>query len=419
MVRLRCRASDGGGGVVTNPTETDDVPQKSTKQRVVRSLIVVAVLVFVFGWLLPQFIDYDLIWEALTNLTFQDLLVLSLLAIARVPTEAMVYRAMLPGLSLRVGSEAYLSSNVAANVMPPGASSVVQYAYFRTAGFDNQSSTTGALGTFVFPQGARLALPIVAFIVLLGVDNVDNEALIITGISVALVAVVGVLIWLIGRSETSARWVGAKLGQFVSWIMVKFKKDPVGDLGDQVVDFRDNAYRVVAKRWPVGSIAVALNLFLTYLILVASLRAVGVEQSELGLAVTFAAFAVAFFAGVVIPITGSGLGVVDVVMVSALSASTTGDVGVNVIVAAVVLWRLFYGLLAFFPGILTLTRFAKANRDLLTDAGAAFSGDAVDPGEGPEGGPTTSRVSEPQDSDGTVLSDDDRPGPIDDEGPNP
>jgi uncharacterized membrane protein YbhN (UPF0104 family) len=359
------------------------MPEKtsSTKQRVIRGLIVVAVLVFVFGWLLPQFIDYELIWDALTSMTWQDLLVLSVLAIVRVPTEAMVYRAMLPGLSLRVGSEAYLSSNVAANVMPPGASSVVQYAYFRTAGFDNQSSSTGALGTFVFPQGARLALPIVAFIVLLGVDGVDDEALIITGISVALVAIVSVLIWLVGRSEKSARWVGAKLGQFVSWILVKFKKDPVGDLGDQVVDFRDNAYRIVAKRWPFGTVAVALNLALTYLILVASLRAVGVEQSQLGLAVTFAAFAVAFFAGVVIPITGSGLGVVDVVMVSALSASTTGDVDVNVIVAAVVLWRLFYGLLAFFPGILTLTRFAKQHRDLLTDAGAAFGGDAAGSGD--------------------------------------
>jgi uncharacterized membrane protein YbhN (UPF0104 family) len=164
--------------------------------------------------------------------------------------------------------------------------------------------------------------------------------------------------------------------------MVKFNKDPIGDLGDQVVDFRDNAYRIVAQRWPFGTVAVALNLGVTYLILVASLRAVGVESAQLGLAATFAAFAVAFFAGVVIPITGSGLGVVDVVMVSALSASTTGSVDVNVIVAAVVLWRLFYGLLAFFPGILTLTRFAKRHPDLLSDTAAAFGADEAAPGDG-------------------------------------
>lgn len=350
----------------------------STNKRVLRALVVIAVLVFVFGWLLPQLIDYQLVWDAISSLSLSDLIVLSILGVVRIPTEAIVYRAMLPGLRVSTGSAAYLSSNVAANFMPPGGSSVVQYAYFRRDGFDNESSTTAALGTFVFPQAARIVLPIPAFLVLLAIGGVDSEALIITGISVALVIVVSILIGFVGRSERSARWLGAQLGRLVSWVMVKFHKDPVGDLGDQVVDFRDNAFAIVRQRWPVGTAAVTLNLALTYLILVASLRAVGVEQSELGLGVTFAAFAVAFFAGVVIPITGSGLGVVDVVMVSALAASTTGNVDINTLVAAVVIWRLFYGLLALFPGVFTLSRFAKQNRDLLTDASAAFGGGSDD-----------------------------------------
>ncbi len=144
--------------------------------------------------------------------------------------------------------------------------------------------------------------------------------------------------------------------------------------GDAHVGFRDNAFAVVQRRWPIGSIGSVLNLALTYLILVVSLRAVGIEDSALGLAVILASFAVAFFAGVVIPITGSGLGVVDVVMVSALSASATGDVDVNVIVAAVVLWRLFYGLLAIIPGTFTLMRFSRSHRDLLRSATQDFSG---------------------------------------------
>ncbi len=384
---------------MTDPSveTTDEQTKPSVGKRIMRAAIIVAVLVFVFGWLLPQLIDYELVWEALTNLTGPDLVVLLVLSIARVPTEAMVYRAMLPGLRIRSGSEAYLSSNVAANVMPPPASSIIQYAYFRSEGFDGKASSTGAVGSFVFPQGARIVLPIVAFVVLLITGNADDEALIITAISVAVSAAVCVLLWIVGRSEASARWLGAKLGRFVSWVMTKLHKDPVGDLGDQVVDFRDNAFAIVRERWPFGSIGVALNLFVTYLILVASLRAVGIEQSELGLALIFASFAVAFFAGVVIPITGSGLGVVDVVMVSALSASATGNVDTNVIVAAVVLWRLFYGLLAFFPGMITLTSFSKKHADLLRGAASEFGADpetvesaapvaTIDPeGQSPEG----------------------------------
>jgi uncharacterized membrane protein YbhN (UPF0104 family) len=363
--------------VVTENAEADQSDEKPMGKKILRILVIVAILVVVFGWLLPQIIDYQLVWDALTGLTLEQLLVLSVLGLLRVPTEAMIYRAMLPGLRLLAGSEAYLSSNVGANFMPPPASSIIQYAYFRAEKFDSKSSMTAAVGTFVFPQAGRIVLPIAALVVLLLTGQVDDEALIITAISVALVVAVCVLIWLIGRSEASARWLGAKLGQFVSWVMTKFHKDAVGDLGDQVVDFRDNAYAVVAKRWPMGSIGTAFNLGLTYLILVVSLRAVGLESSELGLAIIFACFAVAFFAGVVIPITGSGLGVVDVVMVSALSASTTGSVDTNIIVAAVVLWRLFYGMLALIPGALTLTKFSSSHPGLLKSASSEF-GEAED-----------------------------------------
>ena len=177
----------------------------SAGKRVVRILIVVAVFVVVFGWLLPQFIDYKLVWEAIKGLTWGQLIVLVLLAVIRVPTEALIYRAMLPGLRIIPGSAAYLSSNVAANVMPPPASSIVQYAYFRTEGFDSQTSMTGAVGTFIFPQAARLILPIPAFFVLLAVDRSDTEAVMIAAGSFVLAVLVGVLVWTIGRSENSAR----------------------------------------------------------------------------------------------------------------------------------------------------------------------------------------------------------------------
>ena len=46
-----------------------------------------------------------------------------------------MYRAFLPGLALWRGIEAYLSSNLAGQVLPPPAPSVVQYGYFRGGGY--------------------------------------------------------------------------------------------------------------------------------------------------------------------------------------------------------------------------------------------------------------------------------------------
>ena len=95
-------------------------------KRLVRPVLVIAALA-IFGWLLPQFIDYEQVWEALTQLDAWEVAVLLALGLARVPTEAVMYRAFLPGLSLWRGSEAYLSSNFAGQLLPPPTASVVQH----------------------------------------------------------------------------------------------------------------------------------------------------------------------------------------------------------------------------------------------------------------------------------------------------
>jgi uncharacterized protein (TIRG00374 family) len=236
---------------------------------------------------------------------------------------------------------------------------------------------TGAVGSFVFPQAGRIVLPLVAFAALLVTGQADGAALVITLLALAITIVLAVVIRMIGRSETSARWVGKQLARLVSWVLVKFKRDPIDDLGPQVVDFRDNAYSIVRERWLFGSISVAANLALSYLILLAALRFLDVPSNDLSNVVIFACFAGAFFAGTVIPITGSGLGIVDAVLIGSLgaAASTTDN---NVIVAAVVIWRIFYSLVTLPFGALTMTVFTRRHPGLISGARTAFAGDDVE-----------------------------------------
>jgi uncharacterized membrane protein YbhN (UPF0104 family) len=65
----------------------------------------------------------------------------------------------------------------------------------------------------------------------------------------------------------------------------------------------------------------------------------------------------------VFPITGSGLGVVDAVLVAMLIE--LGSVSDDVLVAAALLWRVFYSFIAMPLGAITLSRFRKANPDVL------------------------------------------------------
>jgi hypothetical protein len=84
-------------------------------------------------------------------------------------------RALLPGLGLWRGSEAYLSSNFAGQLLPPPSASVVQYDYFRGGGYPPDVSRLATPGSFHFPTIGRFLLPVVALLVLLVTGAVSGS----------------------------------------------------------------------------------------------------------------------------------------------------------------------------------------------------------------------------------------------------
>ena len=253
----------------------DTTPAPLPRARLRQALrpgLTAAGLLVVFAWLLPQFIDYEEVWDALKELDAREAIVLLGLGIARVPTEALMYRAFLPGLGLWRGSEAYLSSNFAGQLLPPPSASAVQYGYFRGAGYD----------------------------------------------SLAITAIAAITGFYFLRRERSARWLGAKVQRPLSWTLVKLRRDRIEDGAEKAAELRRRAPAILREGSALGAAGVAANLFVTYLILLAALRFLGLSATELSAAEVFAAFAIAFWAGAVFPITGSGLGVVDAVLIAML-----------------------------------------------------------------------------------------------------
>ena len=121
---------------------------------------------------------------------------------------------------------------------------------------------------------------------------------------------------------------------------------------------------MLREGWALGSVGVAANLLLTYLVLLAALRFVGVAcATELSAAEAFAAFAIAFWAGAGFPITGSGLGVVDAVLIAMLIE--LGIASDDALLAAALLWRVFYSVIILPLGAITLSRMRKVNPDVL------------------------------------------------------
>lgn len=104
-----------------------DHERKAKRRQRIQVLIAIGLLVFIFGVLLPQFIDYGQVWEAIKILSTEQLLVLLLLGLVRIPIIAAQYASVIPGLTVRESVRSYLASNSVAEFTPPPADLAVRY----------------------------------------------------------------------------------------------------------------------------------------------------------------------------------------------------------------------------------------------------------------------------------------------------
>ena len=198
-------------------------------RRLLRPVLTFVALGLVFGWILPQFIDYAEVWQAMSLLDGWEMLLLVALALSRVPSEALMYRAFLPRLRLWRGSQAFLSSNFASQLLPPPSASIVQYRYFRGEGFQSDTASLAAAGSFLFPMLGRFLLPPAALVVLLAVGEVHGTVVVAATVALTLTGALALLAWVLLRTDQSARWLGARVERPLGRLLRIAKRTPVDD----------------------------------------------------------------------------------------------------------------------------------------------------------------------------------------------
>jgi uncharacterized membrane protein YbhN (UPF0104 family) len=166
------------------------------------------------------------------------------------------------------------------------------------------------------------------------------------GIGVLVVAVV--LFGMILHSEPLARRVGSGLGRLVSVFRKLLRKPPV-DWGDAAMRFRQESIELVAKQWVALTLSTVLSQACLYMVLLLTLRHVGVTGQEVSWAQVLGVFAFVRLISA-LPITPGGVGLVELGYIGALyvagkdSAVVPLSVFKTQVVAAVLLFRtLTYG----------------------------------------------------------------------------
>ncbi len=331
---------------MAGPPIDDDAPVEASKAS--RSQIIVRVvgLIVVAGvlWLLfTQVADWDEVWAAIKGLTIEQWALLLVAALARFVVEAVLLVAVTPGLPWKYALPAYLAPAAIASVVPGPSDLAARYAMFRSWGLDGAQTSSSVILWLLYSTMAKITLPLIAAGLLILVGRSDDRVEGVAVIAVVVLIASAVVMWLLLRSEATARRLGSWLGTAAHSIAKRFHiqapRTMATDLEQRFVDFRRHTGRIIKHRSPLAVPAALAQQAALFFILLASLRVVGITPLQLDWVTVFGAFALVQVI-TVIPITPSGLGVAEAAYVALLGVGAPAGM-VSQVVAGTLIYRIF------------------------------------------------------------------------------
>ena len=314
-----------------------DPRRKFTKRHLLGGGVAIAVVVATFVFVLPRIADYRDVWGVVKELSWEDGALLAGATLLNLATFAPPWMAALPGLRFRQAFVVTQASTASTYIAPAGVAvgMALSYAMLRAWGFASSAVGLAVAVTGVWNQLSMLAFPAIGLALLAASGTahaaLDTIALIGLAIFVAVVAAFAAGL----SAPRLARRIGDRAAELVSWGLRLIRKGPVTWDGESFVRFRSRTNRLLRDRWHVLTLATLAGQLTVFLVLLVSLRVLGVSDGEVTTVEAFAAWALVRLLGS-IPITPGGLGVVELGLTTALVGFGGSQVEV---VAAVLVYR--------------------------------------------------------------------------------
>jgi len=304
---------------------------------VIRGALVFGVLVAVFFGVFPQLANISDVWGHVTEMSWIQVVALSAVAVGSLLAYGLVLMAVMPGLTFAQATVVSQSSTAVANTMPAGGALAlgVSYRFYGSWGYSRAVITRNVVVTGIWNVFAKLAMPVIA-LALIAITGEVSTALIAAAIAGLVVLAIAIAVGSLAlASETGARRVGELAGPFAGWVNRRLRRPAPTDTGATAVLFRRDTIGLLRDRGGRLTAAMVLSHVSVFLVLLWSLRAVGVSAGEVGWIEVLAAYAMARLFSAV-PVTPGGVGLVELGLAGALIAVGGPHAGV---VAGVLVFR--------------------------------------------------------------------------------
>jgi uncharacterized membrane protein YbhN (UPF0104 family) len=315
-------------------------------------VVTVAVLVLVFGFVIPRFADYRSMLDYVANIPPGWWAVLAVMSVWFLVAYPVVLTTVLRSLKLKEAFVNHMTGTAITNSLPSGGAIAlaVNYAMYLSWGFRPEAVSAALLAAGVWDWYARIALPVLA---VLGIAVFATALPWMWIVSIGGALWVAFSIWLLAtvlRSDrfahAVARWVAGIVGTIAGW----FQREPPNAYAS-MLQFRDDLRRVLdhhATRLTAATIGNHLAMAGLY---TACVYAVGVTPDEVPIPWVVLSFALGRFL-VMIPVSPGGLGLVDLGWIGLLNLGwTTTNPGLPVDTALIAAGVLLFRALSLFPPI--------------------------------------------------------------------
>jgi uncharacterized protein (TIRG00374 family) len=325
------------------PPEQSDIPTPEARAEARRNALIRAVLVggylfVVFGILLPSLIDYREVVDAFRAVPPQWLVVVFVVGIGAWVSEGLAIRALLPELGVFRSVVTWLSMSAVGSTVPGPVKMAFGYRLFRGWGIPRERAALGLTLNGLAAQASKLLLPAAAvlFLTISGaLPSAGFLVAVLISLPVALASLVSV--WVL-RSEEFARRVGAFATRATDAVARRMKRPEPGDLTDRLMGFRESAREMLLARAVPTILSQLLARTMGYVLLLISLRAVGVGPEVLPPDVVLAVYA-AVMTITLLPIAPGGAGLPELLYIRFFTQAAAVPGYEDTIAAGVMLFR--------------------------------------------------------------------------------
>ncbi|MCZ2859214.1 lysylphosphatidylglycerol synthase transmembrane domain-containing protein [Blastococcus sp. VKM Ac-2987] len=308
--------------------------RRPRRYRFVGPVLSVALVAAVFVWFLPQFTSLSQVWAAVVDMTWLETSALLLAAVWNLITYQFLVVATTPGMTLRQATVATEAATAVSNTVLGGAAVAVglTYAMNSSWGFSRSRTSVALLVAGLWNTLAKLGLPVLA-LALLAFTAPPSAGRLAAGVAGLLgLGAAAALLWTVLRSPATAAAVGRAAARAATAARPPFRRPAVTGWDRATTKFRDRTVLLLRARWHWITLATLVSHLSLFLLLLLSLRSVGVGADQVGTAEALAVFAFARLLTAV-PLTPGGLGVVELALITGLAAAG----GPRALVAAAVL----------------------------------------------------------------------------------